>query len=164
MKNMYTKDPLKKYRIEMVDYTQLNKFFNQFLELFAENTRGHEKKRAITDDYIKSKAEEILKYLETGRALLFSAFDDDKIIGFLWAYPRIFFDEQRIYINSMIIKSDYRGKGLGRLLISKLEEYAKQMNIFIIDVSTASFKTDAIKFYEDLGFESERVQLRKELK
>jgi len=55
-------------------------------------------------------------------------------------------------------------KGFGKKLIDQLELYAISKGIFVIDVGTASFKKDAIKFYEQNGYISERIQFRKDLK
>lgn len=137
--------------------------FDAFYELFAENTRGHVIDQEIKDEYILQKAKEIHHYMETGDVLLLGMFDDSKLIGFLWAYKRIFLEELRYYINSLIVSDLYRGQGLGRLMIIELEKIAIQSGVHVIDVSTATFKTDAIRFYENLGFVSERIQLRKQI-
>ena len=88
----------------------------------------------------------------------------EKLIGFIWAYPRVFLEENRIYINALIIDKKYRGRGFGQMLVEEVEKYARENNIFVVDVSTASFKEEAINFYEKIGYVSERVQLRKSLK
>ena len=146
-----------------MDRSGLETHFAEFLALFAENTRGHVIDQVIEDRYILFKARELFDYLEKEKAVLFGAFDQNKLIGFLWAYPRVFLEESRIYINAMIIADQYRGKGIGKLLVSELEKYAEENNILAIDVQTASFKTDAIEFYHKLGFVHERVQMRKSL-
>jgi ribosomal protein S18 acetylase RimI-like enzyme len=68
-----------------------------------------------------------------------------------------------MYINAMIIAEQYRGQGIGKRMILELEKYARKIKIPAIDVQTASFKTEAIEFYHKLGFEHERVQMRKAL-
>ena len=64
----------------------------------------------------------------------------------------------------MIIKDIYRGMGIGKKLMKELETIALKNNIYTIDVSTSTFKVEAINFYESLGFTSERIQFKKELK
>lgn len=152
-----------KMKMVRMDHDILKKHFNDFLALFAENTRGHVIDQIIEDDYILFKAGELFGYLKNEKAVLLGMFAGKKLIGFLWAYPRIFLEESRLYINAMIVSRKYRGQGIGKLLVAELEKYAKQNKIPAIDVQTASFKSDAIEFYRKLGFAHERVQMRKAL-
>jgi ribosomal protein S18 acetylase RimI-like enzyme len=150
-------------KINKMNRPGLEKHFDQFLALFAENTRGHVIDQVIEDGYILAKARELPAYLDEGKAVLFGAFAGDCLIGFLWAYPRVFLEESRIYINAMIVAAGHRGMGIGKLLVLELEKYAEENKIPALDVQTASFKADAIEFYRKLGFEHERVQMRKAL-
>jgi ribosomal protein S18 acetylase RimI-like enzyme len=151
-------------KIKKMAKNDLLEHFDDFFKLFAENTRGHVIDQTIGDDYIMGKAKELLDHLTDDKAVLFGVFINRNLVGFLWSYPRIFLEESRMYINSLIIDIHYRGKGFGKQLIDKLESYAISKGIFIIDVGTASFKKDAIKFYEQNGYISERIQFRKDLK
>lgn len=151
-------------KIKRMSSDDLKEHFNDFLLLFAENTRGHVVDQKIEDDYILLKAKDLIGYLNQDTAVLFGNFIKEKLVGFIWAYPRVFLEENRIYINALIIDSKYRGKGFGQMLVQEVEKYAQTNNIFVVDVSTASFKEDAINFYEKIGYVSERVQLRKSLK
>lgn len=146
-----------------MNYDDLSNHFDEFLSLFAENTRGHVINKEIEDQYILSKAKELLVYLNEKKAILLGLYSLDKLIGFLWAYPRVFFEEERLYINSLIVRDGYRGKSFGQQLLKELENIALEKKIAAIDVTTASFKTDTINFYEKNGFRHERVQLRKSI-
>jgi [ribosomal protein S18]-alanine N-acetyltransferase len=55
------------------------------------------------------------------------------------------------YIQTIFIRDDYRGKGLGRMLLKFCEERIFQFspNIFIC---VSSFNTGAMKLYYDFGF------------
>jgi ribosomal protein S18 acetylase RimI-like enzyme len=151
-------------KIKLLTHTDLSLYFIDFYILFSENTRGHEIKREIPESYIKQKVNELFSFLKSDNAFLLGAVHEEVLIGFLWAYKRVFFEEQRIYINSMIINETHRGNNVGKSLMKELEKIALANNISVLDVSTASFKQEAIKFYESLGFKSERIQFRKELK
>lgn len=155
----------KKWPVQIINMSiaDLKTHFKDFLDLFAENTRGHVTDQVIEDSYIKNKADETFDYLKKGQAILLGLFVNNKLAGFLWAYPRLFLEEQRLYINSLIIDKAYRGRQYGKALMDEIERIALEKNIYVIDVSTASFKTDAIRFYEKLGYKHERVQLRKGL-
>lgn len=150
-------------KIRRIDSDELKKHFADFVLLFAENTRGHVIDHKIEDVYILHKVKELIEYLAQEKAVLFGMFSHKKLVGFLWSYPRVFLEEKRMYINSLIISSKYRGKSYGQMLIKELEKYTVENNLFAIDVTTASFKTDAIEFYKKIGFKPERVQMRKAL-
>ncbi|KAL0269160.1 UNVERIFIED_CONTAM: hypothetical protein PYX00_006980 [Menopon gallinae] len=53
-----------------------------------------------------------------------------------------------IFIESVVIHPDYRGKGLGKLLMHKAESYLKRKNIEWIYLSTLGQEV----FYEKLGY------------
>ena len=150
--------------IMLMNSTDLKNNFNVFYKLFAENTRGHVLDQFIDDEYILFKAKQLYDYLDAGNSFLFGLFIQETLCGFLWTYKRIFLEEERFYINSLIISRNHRGKGFGKLLISELERFAISKGVHVLDVSTAAFKFDAIGFYQKLGYQPERIQLRKAIK
>jgi GNAT superfamily N-acetyltransferase len=154
---------IEKIDIKVLNAADLVLYYDDFFNLFSENTKGHEIERVIDDSYIELKAKEIFQYLESGSAFFVGAFSQNILIGFIWGYKRIFFEEKRIYINSMIINKIYRGKKIGSMLLNELERLALSNNIYVLDVATASFKNDAINFYLKHGFISERIQFRKKI-
>ena len=87
--------------------------------------------------------------------------DNNKIIGFIWCYPRTFYDESRLYINSLIVSGEYRNQGIGQKLIEEVFKKGRELNCDAIDVGCAAFNEKGLKFYHRLGFIDERVQLVK---
>ncbi|MEH1798310.1 GNAT family N-acetyltransferase [Nostoc sp.] len=82
-------------------------------------------------------------------------FEDKKLIGIV-----AFHQESRIklrhkaYINSMYVQQEYRGKGIGKLLLNELIEEAKSINeveILLIDIVKNNFL--AKQLYLSLGFQ-----------
>ena len=152
------------YEVKQLDSALLKDYFNDFYTLFAENTRGHEQYKEITESYISGKANEIFKYIDNHDSVILGCIYENNLVGLLWSYKRVFLEEKRFYVNSMIIKDIYRGMGIGKKLMDELEIVALRNNIYTIDVSTSTFKVDSINFYENLGFTSERIQFKKDLK
>lgn len=147
-------------QISLMDYIRIKE---DFCKLFAENTRGHFKEDIISDSYIMTKCDELECYLDKNSAYVIGAFYCEKLIGFIWAHPKLFAEEKRMYIYSLIISNDFRGQKLGQALVVKIEEIALKIGIRVIDVSTAVFKTKAIDFYKKLGYDEERIYLIKKL-
>ncbi len=56
-------------------------------------------------------------------------------------------------IEDVIVDEKYRGQGIGRGVMEKLIEIAKEKNIFLIELTSKPQRTSARKLYESLGFE-----------
>jgi N-acetylglutamate synthase-like GNAT family acetyltransferase len=52
-------------------------------------------------------------------------------------------------IRYMAVNSNYQGKGLGKLIVTTLEQEAKRMQISTIELQA---RDNAIKFYENCGY------------
>ena len=116
--------------IKEIKTSEFDEIKDQLVELQYQNSCIHfpdkkiskEKKTIPTVNSIK-------EYMEMNKAFLFIAKEneDNTLIGFLWCYPREFFDESRIYINSLIVKEKYRNQHIGKQLMKKVEEKAKEL-------------------------------------
>lgn len=85
----------------------------------------------------------------------FEAKIDDTTIGAVTGAT--FFSE--IYIDELVVKEAYRGKGIGTRLIKAVQEYFKECGFHNINCCTNEFQ--APKFYEKCGFELEFVRVNK---
>ena len=56
-----------------------------------------------------------------------------------------------IYLEDLFVKPEYRGKGIGKQLLNKLIEVAKEKNCGRIEWAVLDWNERAIKFYENLG-------------
>ena len=68
-----------------------------------------------------------------------------------------------IVITDFIINADYRGKGVGKLLLAKADEYAKEKSIAYIKLSVFAANTNARELYKKLGFEDYSVTMLKKI-
>lgn len=73
-------------------------------------------------------------------------FDNDRIIG---TATLEYIDNNNAKINNLVIKNDYKNKGLGRKIINYLENIAKKNNINKIKLMA---RLTALDFYEKLGY------------
>ncbi len=58
----------------------------------------------------------------------------------------------RAQIEAVRIRKDYRGLGLGKTLFRWAIERAQSRNAHVLQLTTDKKRSEAIKFYEDLGF------------
>ena len=73
--------------------------------------------------------------------------DHDKAM----ATGRLFEDEIGWHIGRVAVLSEYRGKGLGAMIITSLEDYAKKLGVKSISLSA---QVQASGFYLKLGYEN----------
>lgn len=73
--------------------------------------------------------------------------EDEILAGFLWLEKR----ERELHIHGIILRPEYRGKGLGTWILEGLEaEFAGRVDVIELGVRTPN--KGAIRFYEKNGF------------
>ena len=69
----------------------------------------------------------------------------------MWAHPSSSGPEDKIIIQYLLVDPEWQGKGVGRLLMEKAEEIAKEKGIKRIELMVLE-GNPAIGFYEKLGY------------
>jgi GNAT superfamily N-acetyltransferase len=80
------------------------------------------------------------------RNVMFVALDEDKFVGGVQGSVT----EDSMYISRLAVGEAYRGNEIGTKLMYKIEEKAKEQNVYSINLGTVEFQ--AKKFYEKLGY------------
>ncbi|WP_291573009.1 GNAT family N-acetyltransferase [Clostridium sp. UBA4548] len=80
------------------------------------------------------------------RNIMFVALDNDKFVGGVHGS----ITEDSMYIGWLVVDEAYKGNGIGKNLMCKIEEKAKEINVYSINLGTVEFQ--AKKFYEKLGY------------
>ncbi|MGE7604844.1 GNAT family N-acetyltransferase [Peribacillus sp. NPDC097675] len=89
------------------------------------------------------------QYINREDKSLFLAYMNDTCIGQI----RIIKDWNRFcYIENIATKKAYRGSGVGKLLLNKAEEWAKQRNLIGMSLETQDDNLGACRFYVKQGF------------
>jgi GNAT superfamily N-acetyltransferase len=57
------------------------------------------------------------------------------------------------YLTTLVVSSEVRGQGIGRLLVEAIEAWAREHNCKRLIVTTALHRTETHKFYERLEFD-----------
>jgi len=137
---------------------------DQLFNLQKENVQLSFPDKIVKAEYVQARIDSIYSFLQQDKAIVFLAMEGETVVGFIWCYPRFFYDEQRIFINSLIVLENYRSKNIGKKLVEKVENYAKDNAYDAVDVSAASFNHSGLKFYRNNGFSDERIQLVKRIR
>jgi ribosomal protein S18 acetylase RimI-like enzyme len=72
----------------------------------------------------------------------------DHLVGTISAVPK----NEGLYIRSMAVLPAARGRGIGYLLLQKVEEFAIEQSLHRMFLSTTPFLTGAIRLYKKFGF------------
>lgn len=63
----------------------------------------------------------------------------------------ILIEKKFAFIDDFCVKSNYKKKGIGKLLFEYIVDYAKSSNASSLELVVWEFNKDAIKFYETMG-------------
>lgn len=105
---------------------------------------------------------ELLSYFHDDKAIIYGAIEQNKLIGFIYAYQYPFRDDiSRIYISILYVNKEYRSRHIGKNLLREIENYAQKIKVRAVYLHTEAFNTDVVKFYQRNGYEIERIQMIK---
>jgi len=95
---------------------------------------------------------------------------DRKLVGFIHAIVRdtpvfpIFVPRRYATVESIVVKSEFKHHGAGRMLMDKMQEWAIAKGATSIELNVYEFNQTAISFYERLGYQTFSQKMNKELK
>lgn len=95
--------------------------------------------------------------------------DDDKIIGYIFAEikeinsPHAYEIKNVGFIDSIFIKEEFRGMGIGNNLIHKASEWMKSKGMFICTLNVRYKNVKALELYEKIGFKKDDIVMYKEI-
>lgn len=97
--------------------------------------------------------------IESDRGAIFIAKYGDKIVG-MCSVQLVISSAMGGFsslIEDMIVISDYRGKGVGRILLNQAIEWAKRNGALRHQLLADKTNRDALEFYDKLGWEKTRM-------
>ena len=93
---------------------------------------------------------------------IYVAEENEKIVGFITAEifkKKAWYTVQLGSINNIFVLEEYRNKGIGKALMKTAIDALKEAGITNIQLDTYNRNSNAIKFYEGLGFEKCNLQM-----
>ena len=93
---------------------------------------------------------------------IYVAEENEKIVGFITAEifkKKAWYTVQLGSINNIFVLEEYRNKGIGKALMKTAIDALKEVGITNIQLDTYNKNSNAIKFYEGLGFEKCNLQM-----
>ena len=102
---------------------------------------------------IEQTLQNINAVLESNDHTAFVAEYENKIVGWIGASQAIMIEVMpHCEINGLVIDQDHRGMGIGKLLVDKVKQWAREKNNSKIGLHCNVKRTEAHLFYEHLGF------------
>lgn len=128
-----------------------------FRDIRIESTRDAPESFRSTEEEMRSKPIETFQSQLTpcaGGPLFIGAFDGDILVG----VAGLFFEQSsklshKATIGAVFVTARYRGKGIGRGLISELLKIAREdKRLKQLNLAVSTTNKGAVKIYEELGF------------
>lgn len=103
---------------------------------------------------------ERLERVQQGKSWLLFAFDGEKAVGMVGAYrDKLQKFNHTVHVNSVYVHPDYRGQGLGKLLMAALlERIESKAGIEKVKLMVTATQEAAIMMYSAFGFRNVGVQ------
>lgn len=110
----------------------------------------------------EEKYEELYKYIQQEKAIVLGAFDNEQMVGFLWAYGYPFReDTNRLYISIVHVEEEYRNQHIGEKMLKQIERIATEKKYDAIFLHAEAKNEKACRFYERMDYVKERIQFVK---
>ena len=79
---------------------------------------------------------------------MFIAQDKELPVGCVFAQVK----EDHVYLGKLAVRSDYRGRGLSRMLVSRVESLARQLGLLEVEIETRIELTENQALFEYFGY------------
>ena len=140
------------------NYNEVDKLLSLFVDGYNIHKNGRPDKFLNRNiDELKPILDETLK-----KDGVIIATDGDKVTGYL-----MFNIQQRVkkalWVDEVIVDKNYQHQGIGKKLIEKAENYAKEQKCDSIELCCWAFNTDAEKFYNNINYTVQRTIYEKKL-
>lgn len=101
-------------------------------------------------DIFTTTKERLKELIDSGMLMSFTLYYDGKPAGIMNFFFKLttFTGRKILYIEDLYVREEYRGKGLGKLLISKAREIAKETDCEQIELKCADWNKASVQFYK----------------
>jgi ribosomal protein S18 acetylase RimI-like enzyme len=147
----------------MIREATIDDFNKGLLDVYIEGYRFHQNGRPdifanITDEELEN---DFIKRFENLSTIVILV--EGRIVGYL-AYKIKDGHTKKLDVDQLVVKEEYRGKGLGRSLMEEVKNIAKQNNCDRIELNCWLFNESALAMYEHLGYTKQRIIYEMSLK
>jgi ribosomal protein S18 acetylase RimI-like enzyme len=115
----------------------------------------------VKDSY----TEDLLENVRAKNGQIYLMKDSERVLGFVAVYLNHDNDEdvEYLYVSDLIVVKSERGKGIGKLLLQKAEEYARNKKVEYVRIGSLVSNGGATQLYRKMGFDDYLITLQKKL-
>jgi len=149
--------------VKIINNTELSRNRDFLIDLLEDNLNINFPNLYRLREFSIKAYEDMICYSSDNSAIIIGAFQQELLIGFLWAYRREMLGEKRIHIGHIVVQSTSRFSGIGTKMLKYLENLSVNEGITKVELMTTISNEKTMKFYKANGYSTVRVQLEKEL-
>lgn len=147
----------------MLNREQCLKYKERLTSFYYSNIKACAYMDSFSYDDAEKKIDGLIEHVSNGSAMVYGVFDNEDLVGYIWAYEHPFREEVRVYVNEIHVDESYRNRGIGKQLLSAVESLARSRGYGALYIHAEGNNDAAIRLYQNEGYVIERVQLRKAL-
>lgn len=148
--------------VQILNSLVTKKNVENLAKLFLLNTEAHILTQGYDYQWACRKIDELVRYIDEGKAIVVGYLSANKIIGFAWAFPYLYCKEERYMLNAIVVLPEYRKQHIASQLLRTIESQVrskrKKLYTFVDAINTPAYR-----FYLKHGMEEENYQLVKRL-
>jgi len=125
-----------------------------------------ERKQLDKEKWTKQILEVFEKFSKRETDRIFVAEDESHaFLGYLWIGEgsNMMTGLKHGYVYDVFVKEEYRGRGIGRILLEKAESYCREKRYSRILLMVSVGNQAAISLYDNMGFKAEQTYMAKTL-
>ena len=138
---------------------------NLFIELQAYEKTIWSDRAESTEEFVAKFIDELLEEVKMKNGKVYLAFENEVPVGFIAGYIERDSENNSDYfrIDSLVVKRDFRNKGVGTRLVEKIGEYAKSTGQSKVGLGVLVGNFSAYDYYKRLGFKDYGIEMIKNL-
>ncbi len=131
--------------------------FDSVYELLNQLKGSQHNYEAFEQNYLQNIADPLVHYL--------IAVQKNEVVGFISLHVQRILHHPSLTgeIQELIIEENHRGKGIGKMLMEKVELLAKELKLEEVELTTRIHRKEAQEFYKNLGYTNSHLKFVKEL-
>lgn len=110
-------------------------------------------------------ASQVIAMLNQSSAPIFVAVEDKQVVGYGFCQLQrhendpVLSDVTSLYIDDLCVDENHRGKGIGKAIYGEIVKYAKMRKCYNITLNVWACNESAMKFYEALGLQPQKIHM-----
>lgn len=125
----------------------------------------------LDKDYRDKMAIKDLESAKNNSGKCYLCLENNKVLGVIIGEVYKYSDDDYLdykcpkkgYISELIISKEARNRGIGAILMQKMEEYFKSIYCEYISLSVFAYNQNAINFYENKGYHTRMLDMIKKI-